>query len=138
MTEYSTQRIYEESRGQDGARVLVDRIWPRGISREDASLDHWAKSLAPSAELRKWFDHREDRFEQFRTRYVQELKDAQEAQEELDRLEQEQKVTFLYAARDESLNQAVVLAEYCRRRAAGQQAAEQRGERGGSRSGAGS
>src|SRR5699024_119131 len=112
MTEYSTQRIYEKSRDQDGTRVLVDRIWPRGISREDASLDHWAKSLAPSAELRKWFDHREDRFEQFRTRYVQELKDAQEAQEELDRLEQEQKVTFLYAARDESLNQAVVLAEY--------------------------
>lgn len=112
------KRVYESPSEDDGYRVLVDRIWPRGVSKEEARLDEWCKQLAPSDELRKWFDHDPEKFDTFRSRYRRELED-EEKQEQLDRLARksaEQKVTLLYGAKDESCNQAVVLQELLRGR----------------------
>lgn len=108
------KRIYEPPSEDDGLRVLVDRLWPRGVSKEKAQLDQWAKELAPSTELRKEFGHDPDRWEEFRERYLAELEDqSDEVEAFLDGLEGD-KVTLLYGARDEEHNQAVVLAEYLR------------------------
>ncbi len=108
------KRIYEPPSEDDGQRVLVDRLWPRGMSKEKAQLDQWAKELAPSTELRKWSGHDPDKWEEFRERYISELQDkSDEVQAFLDGLEGD-KVTLLYGARDEEHNQAVVLAEYLR------------------------
>jgi uncharacterized protein YeaO (DUF488 family) len=90
---------------------LVDRLWPRGLSKEAAALDHWCKDIAPSPELRTWFDHREDRFDEFKKRYRLELK-ANPALAEFRKLAKPGKATLLYAAHDEKVNHAVVLAEY--------------------------
>jgi uncharacterized protein YeaO (DUF488 family) len=105
------KRVYERPSPQDGVRILVDRLWPRGLRKDAAALDHWCKDIAPSPELRKWFDHREDRFDEFRDRYRLELK-ANPSLAEFRRLAGSGKVTLLYAAHDEKLNHAVVLAEY--------------------------
>lgn len=109
-----TKRIYEPPSEDDGLRVLVDRLWPRGVSKEKAQLDQWAKELAPSTELRKEFGHDTDKWEEFRARYISELQDkSDEVDAFLDGLEGD-KVTLLYGAKDEEHNQAVVLAEYLR------------------------
>lgn len=105
------KRIYEPAARSDGARVLVDRIWPRGMSKEKAGLDLWLKDIAPSTQLRKWFGHDPERFAEFRKRYRAELKGKDEAIAELGKLPQKN-VTLLYSAHDEQHNQAVVLAEY--------------------------
>ena len=109
MKHISIKRIYEEPSDKDGYRVLVDRLWPRGVSKEKAKLDEWAKELAPSTDLRKWFDHKEERFYEFSKRYKEELiaKDA-----ELDKLRAmslKQHLTLLYGAKDNQINQAIVL-----------------------------
>lgn len=109
--EIRTKRVYEAPGESDGYRVLVDRIWPRGVSREKAQLDEWARELAPSGELRKWFGHDPGRFEQFRVRYRAELERRGEELEELRRRAQRGPLTIVYAARDEERNNAVVLAE---------------------------
>lgn len=106
------KRIYEEPSKNDGYRVLVDRLWPRGVSKEAARLDEWMKEIAPSPELRKWFNHDPAKFEEFRTRYWAELSRKDEPIEKLLRMASNRKVCLLYAAKDESHNHAIVLKEY--------------------------
>ena len=108
------KRVYEPADPADGYRVLIDHVWPRGVSRKRAQLDEWARELAPSDELRKWFDHVPERFEEFRIRYRQELSGHAEL---LDTLRQRAKtgpLTIVYAARDEEHNNAAVVAELVR------------------------
>ncbi|MDT9756886.1 DUF488 family protein [Heyndrickxia coagulans] len=114
---YRIKRIYEEP-GEDGRRVLVDRLWPRGISKEKAALDAWMKTVAPTSSLRKKFNHNPALFAEFAALYKEEL-DRLEDRTELDRLIEWGKagtVTLLYAAKDEKHNQAVVLKEYLEER----------------------
>lgn len=108
------KRIYDPADAADGYRVLIDHVWPRGVSRERAKLDEWARELAPSDELRTWFDHRPERFTQFRTRYRKELSNDPDEIERLRALAGRGPVTVVYAARDERHNNAVVLAELLR------------------------
>lgn len=104
-----TKRIYLPPSADDGYRVLVDRLWPRGVKKEDAKLDDWIKSLAPSPSLRKLFDHRPDRFEEFSVRYKEALRTEVEALMRLTKLSETKRVTLLYAAKDHAINHAVVL-----------------------------
>jgi uncharacterized protein YeaO (DUF488 family) len=109
------RRVYDQPEPADGARVLVDRIWPRGISKDAARLEEWAKDVAPSTELRRWYGHDPDRFEEFRRRYLAEL-DQPEPRAAVSRLRALAggPVTLLTATRDLSLSQAAVLADYLR------------------------
>lgn len=109
-----TKRVYEEPMPGDGFRLLVDRIWPRGISREQARLDEWDRMLSPSTQLRKWFGHDPSRFEEFRTRYVEELRSQRDRLAELRKLARQGTLTLVYAAKDAEHNQAIVLAEVLR------------------------
>jgi uncharacterized protein YeaO (DUF488 family) len=77
------KRIYEDKEENDGKRILVDRIWPRGVSKEDASLDEWLKEIAPSPDLRKWFNHEPERFEQFKNEYMKELDNDEDKSESI-------------------------------------------------------
>jgi uncharacterized protein YeaO (DUF488 family) len=103
------KRIYEPASRSDGVRILVDRMWPRGVKKEDAKIDLWLKDVAPSASLRQWFGHKVERWERFRERYLAELS-KNEALAQLRQLARAKSVTLLYSARDEDHNQAVVLA----------------------------
>lgn len=110
MRRITTKRVYDPWSEDDGFRVLIDRLWPRGIAREKAKIDLWRKDVAPSTELRQWFHHGPAEWEEFRRRYEEELKNHPEALEELSRsLEGREKVTLLYAARDREHNQAQIL-----------------------------
>jgi uncharacterized protein YeaO (DUF488 family) len=109
------KRAYEPATASDGYRVLIDRIWPRGVTREEAQLDEWARELAPSGELRRWFGHEPARFEEFRRRYTHELGAQQRKLRELRRRAREGTLTLVYGARDTEHNDAVVLAEVLRR-----------------------
>jgi uncharacterized protein YeaO (DUF488 family) len=109
------KRAYEPATDSDGHRVLVDRLWPRGISRERARLDEWARELAPSAELRSWFGHDPARFEEFRRRYVREVGGRAKRLSELRRIARRGRLTLVYGAADPDHNDAVVLAEVLRR-----------------------
>ena len=117
MNGFSLKRIYEQPEESDGWRILVDRIWPRGMSKEKAGIDEWMKEIAPSAELRQWFCHRPELFEEFVQRYEEELsrEPARALVERLKSLARERTVTLLYAAKDEQYNQAVVLKRYLER-----------------------
>ena len=106
------KRIYEKAASRDGHRILVDRIWPRGVSKEDAQLDDWNKDIAPSTDLRKWFDHKEDRFSEFKKRYKKELSKHTNDLKEIASIAKEKQVTLLYGAKDKEHNQAVVLKEF--------------------------
>jgi uncharacterized protein YeaO (DUF488 family) len=108
------KRVYEDADPGDGHRVPIDHVWPRGVSRERAHLDEWARELAPSDELRKWFDHVPERFAEFRSRYRDELAGQSDRVQELRRRAQEGAVTIVYAARDTEHNNAVVLADLIR------------------------
>lgn len=110
------KRAYEPPAGSDGYRVLIDRLWPRGVSKQEAHLDEWARELAPSSELRRWFGHEPDKFDEFRRRYRTELADQEEKLGELRRRAREGTLTLVYSARDTEHNDAVVLAELLRRR----------------------
>ncbi len=104
------KRIYDPAAEDDGTRVLVDRIWPRGVAKADAALDEWCKSVAPSTDLRKWFGHDRERWEEFVRRYRAELDAAEnEAIDTLEQLAKNGPLTLLYAARDTECNHAVVL-----------------------------
>ncbi len=103
------KRIYETASRSDGFRILVDRMWPRGVKKEDAKIDLWLKDVAPSTSLRQWFGHKVERWERFRERYLAELS-KNEAFAQLRQLARAKSVTLLYSARDEDHNQAVVLA----------------------------
>ncbi|MFC6674241.1 DUF488 domain-containing protein [Marinobacterium aestuariivivens] len=105
------KRVYDPVESDDGSRVLVDRLWPRGIARKDLSLDLWLKDIAPSDELRRWYGHESDKWPEFKRRYLAELACSEEALDRLRALLQKGAVTLLYAARDTEHNQAVVLKE---------------------------
>ena len=109
-----SKRIYEAPSPEDGYRVLIDRLWPRGVSREAAGIDEWARELAPSDELRRWFGHDPARFEEFRLRYVEELLGAREKLVELRRRADAGPVTVVFAARDVEHSNAAVLVEVLR------------------------
>lgn len=113
------KRIYEPASRGDGARILVDRVWPRGISKEAAALTLWLKEIAPSASLRKWFGHDPARWTEFRSRYHKELGAKGEEIKRLRGLLRKGRVTLLYGAHDVEHNQAVALVEYLRRRTRG-------------------
>ncbi|MCH2450773.1 MAG: DUF488 domain-containing protein [Gracilimonas sp.] len=106
------KRIYEDASEKDGYRVLVDRLWPRGVSKEAAQLDEWNKKISPSPELRKWFDHDPEKFEEFKKRYKTELADREDVIDELFENADDHKLTLLYAAKDETHNHAIVLKEF--------------------------
>ncbi len=112
MKPFTTKRIYEEASDQDGYRILIDRLWPRGISKEKAQLNEWNKEIAPSTELRKWFDHQEERFPEFAKQYQLELKSKGEEIDRLKTIYKQQQLTLLYSAKDEQFNQAVVLCNF--------------------------
>jgi uncharacterized protein YeaO (DUF488 family) len=108
----AVKRVYEAAEQADGRRVLVDRLWPRGVSKDEARLDLWLKDIAPSDDLRKWFGHDPDRWEEFRKRYRAELEDKGDAVGELKGLLAKGMVTLLYGAHDETHNNAVALAAW--------------------------
>jgi uncharacterized protein YeaO (DUF488 family) len=103
------KRAYERPSSADGIRVLVDRLWPRGIKKADANIDHWIKELAPSTELRKWFGHDPTRWQEFRRRYAAELRQHEDQVDRLRDLARAGLITLVYAAHDEAHNDAVVL-----------------------------
>ncbi len=106
------KRAYEEPAGKDGFRILVERLWPRGVSKEKANIQLWAKEIAPSARLRKWYGHDVTKWKEFKKRYWQELKENEESLEEIRSRTRKGTVTFVYAARDEEHNSALALKEY--------------------------
>lgn len=106
------KRIYEPPDSADGYRVLVDRIWPRGVSKQQANLDDWLRDIAPSSELRRWFNHRPDRWNEFQRRYRRQLARKQEMVEDLRARAKAGTVTLLYSARNTSHNQAIALKAY--------------------------
>lgn len=112
------KRVYGDTERGSGARVLVDRVWPRGIRKESLGLDLWLRELGPSDELRKWFGHRPERWEEFRRRYRTELRGEQQQEllDQLAALTHKGPVTLLYSARDEQRNQAVVVREVLQER----------------------
>lgn len=111
------KRAYDPPAESDGRRVLIDHVWPRGVSKEGAALDAWERELAPSDELRKWFGHRPERFAEFRRRYRDELSRHEGKLDELAAAARQRPLTIVYAARDTEHNNAVVLAELLRERA---------------------
>lgn len=113
------RRAYEPSRRGDGYRVLVDRVWPRGVSKEELDLDEWRREIAPSTRLRQWFGHQPERWKAFQERYFAELDEKQDAVRDLVKRAREGRITLVYGARDEEHNQAVALRTYVLARAAG-------------------
>jgi uncharacterized protein YeaO (DUF488 family) len=103
------KRAFEPPSGEDGLRVLVDRLWPRGLRKADAAIDVWLKDLAPSAKLRVWFGHEPARWDEFRRRYLAELSSKTALLDEIRRRAADRRLTLIYAAKDEARNQAVVL-----------------------------
>lgn len=103
------KRAYERPAEDDGVRILVDRLWPRGLKKTDAAIDQWAKDIAPSTTLRKWFGHDPARWEEFRRRYVEELRAHPQEVARLRVLARKSTITLVYSARDELHNDAVVL-----------------------------
>ncbi|WP_315816734.1 DUF488 domain-containing protein [Paraflavitalea speifideaquila] len=106
------KRVYELPAKEDGLRILVDRLWPRGLTKEKAQVDHWFKEIAPSTELRKWFDHDPAKWNEFKKRYRQELKYNKEQVAMLKDYLKQGRVTLVYGAKDELHNDAVVLKEW--------------------------
>jgi uncharacterized protein YeaO (DUF488 family) len=113
--EIRLKRAYDPPDSKDGYRLLIDRLWPRGVSRDRAALDGWEKELAPSEKLRQWFGHEPSRFEEFRRRYSEELRNRRPLLTELRRRARDDTLTLVYAAHDTEHNDAVVLAEVLRR-----------------------
>ena len=109
MTSWQIKRIYDDPAASDGYRVLVDRVWPRGIKKVDAELDEWCRDVAPSNELRKSFGHVPERYPDFKKKYTAELDASGAALELAQRLSKHTKITLLYSAKDTEHNQAVVL-----------------------------
>jgi uncharacterized protein YeaO (DUF488 family) len=110
-TNIKLKRAYEPHNAGDGTRILVDRLWPRGIKKEDAAIDLWAKEIAPSAGLRKWFGHDPARWQEFRRRYAEELAQHPDELAKLRRMAREGPVTLVFSAHDETHNNAVALRE---------------------------
>lgn len=115
MMEIRIKRAYEDAVRSDGPRILVDRIWPRGVAKEDAELEAWLKGLAPSTDLRKWFGHDPEKWKEFRRRYLKELK-ASDAAEDLEELQsivkKHKRITLVFAAKDTEHNNAAALSDF--------------------------
>lgn len=109
------KRVYEPATAKDGVRILVDRLWPRGLSKANASVDLWLKTLAPSTELRQWFGHDPEKWEEFRQRYFAELGDHAEEISQVRKMAKRRRVTLLYGAKDAAHNNAVAIMEYLKR-----------------------
>lgn len=112
MGKIKAKRVYEPVDSSDGFRVLVDRVWPRGVSKEQARVDRWLQAVAPSTELRKWFGHDPAKWAEFKERYFEELEDDPPGLAELLDQAQQGTVTLVYSARDSEHNQAVALQEF--------------------------
>ena len=112
MATIRIKRVYEPAVKPDGFRILVDRLWPRGIKKEDAHVDVWLKEIAPSNELRKWFNHDPEKWEAFHKRYLAELQLSPATEELLEQAKKHATVTLVYSAKDELHNQAVVIKEF--------------------------
>lgn len=110
------KRIYEKPAKTDGYRILVDRLWPRGVSKEEAAIDEWFKDIAPSDELREWFGHEPSKFKDFASKYLKELADNPAAPDFIKAVKSHATVTLLYGAKDTEHNQAVVLLEFCKKK----------------------
>jgi len=106
------KRIYEPYSKSDGCRVLVDRLWPRGVSKQNTHIDLWPKEITPSTELRKWFHHEREKYEEFKERYISELKQNENFIKDFVKQVKGKKITLLYAAKEPMINHAVVLKEY--------------------------
>jgi uncharacterized protein YeaO (DUF488 family) len=111
------KRVYDKPDKTDGQRVLVDRVWPRGLTKEEARIDQWLKEIAPTTALRKWFGHDPARWTEFKKRYAKELNDRPEKIEQLAREARKRTVTLLFGAQDIEHNNAVALKEYIEKRA---------------------
>ena len=109
------KRVYEQPAKGDGKRILVDRLWPRGLTKEKASIDLWLKDIAPTTELRKWFGHDPDKWKEFKKRYHQELKNNKAQVSILYEQLKKRRVTLVYGAKDEQHNEALVLKEWLNR-----------------------
>lgn len=107
----TTKRAYEPASPKDGTRILVDRLWPRGVSKAKLKLDYWAKDVAPSTELRTWYAHDPKKWPEFKKRYKAELRKNKEAFAAFAKIAKKKKTTLLYGAKDERFNEATVLAE---------------------------
>lgn len=108
------KRVYDEFDGRDGYRVLVDRVWPRGMTKEEAGVDRWLRDIAPSTELRRWFGHDPEKFPEFARRYRAELDNGDVVGDLQQIVHDHDRVTLLYSARDRSANNAIVLRDYLR------------------------
>jgi uncharacterized protein YeaO (DUF488 family) len=107
------KRIYDKPEAEDGLRVLVERLWPRGLSKKDAKVDQWVKDAAPSTELRKWFGHDASKWKEFRKRYYEELDNKPDVVEKLlEILKRDEQVTFVFASREKKYNNSAALKEY--------------------------
>lgn len=106
------KRAYEQPIKEDGERILVDRLWPRGLTKEKASVDLWLKEVAPTTELRKWFGHDPDKWEKFRKRYIKELNDNIDPVVRLRQMAKQGIITLIYGARDDKHNEALVLKQF--------------------------
>ena len=107
-----TKRVYDAPDADDGERVLIDRLWPRGLGKADAAIDLWAKAIAPSHELRKWFGHDHEKWEEFKTRYFRELEEQADLVRELANKARRGTVTLLYGSKETRYNNATALEEY--------------------------
>lgn len=103
------KRIYDSPLAEDGLRILVDRLWPRGISKERAKIDYWYKEITPSDGLRKWFGHKPERFNEFAQHYINELECKKPVLKEIKKLTDKSPVTLIYAAKDAKINHAIIL-----------------------------
>lgn len=112
MPSIRTKRVYEAPDKSDGRRILVDRVWPRGMTKERLRLDLWLKDVAPSTELRRWFGHERSRWRDFKTRYFSELEQNPRGVKRLLAASEKGPVTLLYSAKDKACNQSVALKEY--------------------------
>ncbi len=112
------KRVYEPAANTDGYRILIDRLWPRGLSKERARVDKWLKEVAPSTELRKWFNHEPEKWEAFREKYYAELSGSPTFTELQEDIHRHKTVTLLYGARDEQHNDAVALEQFLKEQGA--------------------
>ena len=116
MSKVRLKRAYDPAEPEDGTRILVDRLWPRGLSRGEAKVDHWLKDVAPSPQLRKWFGHDPTKWKEFEGRYWKELQREKQSVDLLRRKAKHGTVTLVYAARDEEHNGALALKQFLERR----------------------
>ena len=114
MGQVDIKRVYEQAGDEDGVRILVDRLWPRGVSKERAALSSWLKDVAPSPDLRRWWHHDPDRFEDFARRYRTELDDNPALEDLLSIVREHDRTTLVYAAKDPAVNHALILRDYIR------------------------